>query len=83
MTQSELDNLNIVRNELTFKPRYTYDNFDADTEVYTGLVITATAEEVYQEYLNQNNQPQQPTQIEILQQQVQALQDTVIMITMM
>ena len=67
-----------------FTPNYTYENYvfveDKETgeileEYYTNLTIHKTADEVYEEWLynEENPSPQPPTQIEILSDDVESL----------
>lgn len=57
MTEKELSNLGLKTKDGIFTPSYTFNSYDADTKTYVGLVITKTAEEVYQERLEDNKAP--------------------------
>lgn len=52
MTKTDLESMYIKKDGIVFTPRYTFSNYNPETEEYEGLEITATAEEVYQEWLN-------------------------------
>jgi hypothetical protein len=58
MTKKELKELNLQTDHGIFSPTYTYENhfIDEETgeEIYEGIVIVETAEEVYQNWLNQD-----------------------------
>ncbi len=62
ITQKELDEMTLD-NGIT--PNYTYDKYDVTTQTYINLNIYKTADEVYQEYLN-NPQIPKPSEGEVL-----------------
>lgn len=71
MTVSELKKLDIVTEHGIFTPMYTFDDYDIETDEYINLEIIKTAEEVYQEWLYNNENPpvEEPTEMEVLQQE--------------
>lgn len=77
MTRQKLEQQYIFVNGMTFTPRYTVvqikNTVDGEIILIDDYTITATAQEVYQEYLAQKNAPPTPsieerlTQLEVLQ----------------
>ncbi|MHC1747422.1 MAG: hypothetical protein AB9856_03420 [Cellulosilyticaceae bacterium] len=60
MTREQLEKQNIERDGFTFTPRYTYEEICLEDETIDfDYTITATAEEVYQEWLEQKK-PKEP-----------------------
>lgn len=85
ITLKDVENMYLETEHGLFTPLYTYEKYDIETETYQGFNITKSAEEVYNEWLENKDKPviQQPTEVEVLQQenkllkaQVQALNDT-------
>ena len=61
MTREQLEQQYLVKNEMTFTPRYEYKQIEVINEygktiLIDDYTITATAEEVYQEWQAQQNQ---------------------------
>lgn len=73
MTREEVDKLNITNKNGTFPPIYTYKiiekEIDGEIVKIEDYTITQTAEENYQDYLNNKNKPQ-ATETELLQKQL-------------
>ncbi|NFF80444.1 hypothetical protein FC764_04130 [Clostridium botulinum] len=69
ITNTELDKMTL---ENGTTPNYIYERYDQETKTYINLEIKKTAEEVYQEWLNNKNNPpkKEPTETEILQRQL-------------
>jgi hypothetical protein len=65
MTREQLEQQYLVVDEMTFTPRYEYKKIEVIEDGKIILVddytITATAQEVYQEWKEQQNQPSVPT----------------------
>ncbi len=78
MTREHLEQQYLVVDRMTFTPRYTYTRNeviqDGETIFVDDYTITATAQEVYQEYLSQKNAVAPPTEIDLLKEQVINLQ---------
>ena len=80
MTESELKELYLETTYGTFTPLYTYEDFifneKKQEHEYVDLVITKTAEEVYQEWLANKDKPPivEPDKMEVLNEQVVALE---------
>ena len=51
MTISELKKMDIITSHGIFSPIYTCESYDIETETYKGFEIIKTAEEFYQEWL--------------------------------
>jgi len=67
MTREEVEKTYIIKDGLIFTPRFTYiETSSQDGTKDFDYTITATAEEVYQEYLSQQNQTPKPTENELL-----------------
>ena len=83
MTERELKNLYLETEHGTFTPHYTYDDFiiDENTKegVYINLVIEKTAQEVYDKWLYDRDNPptQEADKMEVLQKENKQLWDTV------
>lgn len=83
MTEQQLKDLYIQAEHGTFTPIYTYDDFVFNEETeeyeYIGLVIQKTAQEVYEEWLANKENPllPQPSKIDLLEQENKKLWDTV------
>ncbi|MBN1052189.1 hypothetical protein DV092_09060 [Clostridium botulinum] len=69
ITKSEIDSMTL---ENGTTPNYTYEKYDIATETYINLEIKKTADEVYQEWLDNKNKPpkKEPTEVEQLQKQL-------------
>lgn len=79
MTREQLEQQYLVVDGSTFTPRYEYIETEAPKEDGTvekvfNYTITATAEEVYQEWIEQKNATPQPSKLDLLKQQVINLQ---------
>lgn len=65
MTREQLEQQYLVVDGMTFTPRYKYKQIEViendETIFVDDYIITVTAEEVYQEWLEQQNQPSTPT----------------------
>lgn len=74
MTRKQLEQQNLVVDNITFKPRYDYKQIEViendETIFVDDYTITATAEEVYDEWQTQQNATSQPTEQDKLQAQV-------------
>ena len=60
MTQIELENMRIETEHGIFTPTYEYEDFDIVTQTYENFKIVKTADEVYQEYLENKDKPVEP-----------------------
>lgn len=77
MTREQLEHQYLVVDNMTFTPRYTYVEIDLEDETKDfDYTITATAEEVYEEWLAQQNSTPIPT----LEERTQALEDALLML---
>ena len=70
-----------------FTPQYTFKEYDSENEEYTGLEIIRTAEEVYQEWLENKEKATEPAnsaedRMAELIQQVEDLQSMILNLTM-
>lgn len=76
MTRQELENTYIVNEHGTFAPRFelsiTKQEIDGEVVIIEDYTITATSEEVYQEYLTPPKLP--GDKMEVLNEQVVALE---------
>ena len=71
MIKQELDKLNITREGMTFTPRYIYTEITKpDNTIEFDYTVTATAEQVYQEYQAQKNATPQPTVEQIVERNI-------------
>ncbi len=65
MKREQLEQRYLVVDGMTFTPRYNYKQIevieDGETIFVDDYTITATAEEIYQEWQEQQNQPNVPT----------------------
>lgn len=82
MTQQELEKLYINTNHGLFTPVYEYSDYILNEETneyeYTGLLITKTSQEVYDEWLYNKDHPQppQPDKISILEKEMEDLKSS-------
>lgn len=69
MTERELKNLYLETEHGTFTPIYEYEHYDQETDSYTGFKVVKTAEEVYNEWLNNKDKPPivEPDKLEVLE----------------
>ncbi len=77
ITNAELDAMTL---ENGTTPLFIHERYDQETETYINLEIKKTADEVYQEWLeNKNNPPKkEPTETELLQKQLLETQKLVL-----
>lgn len=86
ITGKDLKSMYLETEHGLFTPIYTYESYDSETDTYQGFKSTASAEEVYNEWLVNKDKPvvEVPTDMEVLQEenkllkaQVQALNSTI------
>lgn len=65
----------------TFTPLYTYESYSQETNTYINLVITKTAQEVYNEWLANKDKPPKPTEEELLKAKISELDTQLAMTT--
>lgn len=88
MTENQLKELYLDTEHGTFTPNYAYDDFILNEETeeyeYIGLVIHKSAQEVYDEWLENKDKPVEPPvdQMEILQSEVAELGEYVLTLEM-
>ena len=57
ITNKDIENMYLETEHGTFTPMYIYETYDMETETYQGFEITKTAEEVYNEWLENKDKP--------------------------
>ena len=72
-TSEDIKNMYLVKDECVFTPLFIYGDYNSETDTYTDFKIIKTAEQVYQEWLEQKDLPPQPDKIEILDKRVAKL----------
>lgn len=71
ITSKDIDGMYLKNEHGTFTPIYDYETYDNETDTYQGFKVIKTAEEVYNEWLENKDKPpvEEPTEVEVLQQE--------------
>lgn len=71
ITSKDIESMYLETEDGTFTPMYEYESYDSETETYQGFKVIKTAEEAYQEWLyNKENPPtEELTDVEVLQEE--------------
>lgn len=87
LTMRKLEEMFIVNERGTFTPQYTFKKYDSENEEYAELEIIRTAEEVYEDWLENKEKVNEPSNSEKdtiaeLVQQVDDLQSIILNLSM-
>ena len=76
ITSKDIENMYLTNDSGIFTPLFTYELYNEETDTYVGFKITKTAEQVYQEWLEQKDLPPKPSEMEIIKQKVFLLEES-------
>lgn len=77
ITGKDVQDMYFVTEHGTFTPIYEYEHYDQETDSYVGFNVIKTAEEVYNEWLDNKDRPPivEPDKMEVLTTRVDGLEN--------